>query len=206
MKRMFTFYAVLLLTIQSCSPDDTKVTPQPEWEKIEFADQGAIYSIYGDLENTMLLGTSRSIIKLTDNGKVIHQVLLNETIIGFRKENDTLFAASNPKNYYSIDNGDTWHASDKGFEPYHTKELRDSKGILYHHVALPNGELITPSLILKSSDNGTNWENIFPYKHFVYSIYLDSKDRLFLGINGWEWDGKSFVVTGNTAILYYQKK
>jgi len=104
-----------------------------------------------------------------------------------------------------MDEGETWKVSAKGLTPYDQKEFRDSQGILYHHIALSNGELVTPSLILRSMDDGTNWENIFPFKHYVYSMYIDSKDRLYLGINGMEWDGVSFSCSDITAILYYKK-
>ncbi len=210
MKRTRKFCSCFILliasiTFQACDSGD-EVTPQSQWEKIEFADQGAIYSMYGSLEENLLLGTSHSILKLTERGKVNKEVLrVNEPIADIMLMNDTLYAVTNFTSYYSIDGGETWKGANKGFVPFNQRELRDTKGILYQHVALANGELITPSLILRSSDNGTNWENIFPYKHYVYSMYLDSKDRLYLGINGWEWDGISFSGKGNTAILYYWK-
>lgn len=209
MQKAHIFYVVLalLLAFQSCNPDDDKVTPQSQWEKIEFEGQGAIHSIYGSLEDHLLLGTSQAILKLTDQGKVSRQVLQLDAPVGeFMAIGDTLYAITNFKNYYSSDEGETWKESAKGLVAFNKRELRDSKGTLYNHVALANGELITPSLILRSTDNGTNWENIFPFKHYVYSVYLDGKDRLYLGINGWPWDGTSFSGTGNTAILYYQKK
>jgi hypothetical protein len=198
---------VLSLTFYACNSDDDKITPEIQWEKIEFPDQGAIYSVYGALEERLLLGTSRAIIMLTDNGEVSREVLpMDEPVSNFMEVNDTLYAISNFRNHYSIDEGETWKVSTKGWTPSDQNEFRDSKGILYYHIAVPNGELITPSLILRSIDNGSNWENIFPFKHYVYSMYLDSNDRLYLGINGWEWDGLSFSGTGNTAILYYKKE
>jgi hypothetical protein len=209
MKKLTSFYAVLVLvlTLQSCKNDEDKVSPQSEWEKIEFADQGAIHSIYGSLEENLLIGTDRSITKLTDNGKSIKQVLQVKTpISSFLKDADTLYAISNFQDYYSVDNGDSWQESSKNFIPFKGRELKDSKGIMYHHVAIPDGELMTPSLILRSADNGTNWENIFPDKRYVFSTYLDNKDRLYVGTINWEWDERGgFSGTGFTAILYYQK-
>jgi hypothetical protein len=212
MKKLTSIYTLLIFVLisQSCKKDEDKVTPQSEWESIEFADQGAIHSIYGSLEENLLIGTGLSIIKISDNGKSSKQVLQVKTQIStFLKDADTLYAISNFQDYYSVDNGDSWQESSRNFMPFNRindSELRDSKGILYHHVAIPNGELITPSLILRSSDNGTNWTNIFPYKRYVFSTYLDDKDRLYIGTINWEWEGVGFSGTGNTAILYYQKK
>lgn len=210
MKKLISLYAliIIILTLQSCKKDDDKVTPQSEWEKIEFSDQGAIHSIYGSLEENMLIGTARSIIKLTDSGNNIKEVLQVKTSISsFLKDADTLYAISNFQDYYSVDNGDSWQESKKDFIPFQGSELKDSKGIMYHHVAIPNGELITPSLILRSSDNGTNWENIFPYKRYIFSTHLDTKDRLYLGSINWDWDERGgFSGSGFTAILYYQKR
>jgi photosystem II stability/assembly factor-like uncharacterized protein len=197
---------VLLLTLQSCKSEDD-VAPQVQWEKIDFPNQGAIYSIHGSLEDGMLLGTLRAIIKVTDNGKTSREVLIvNEPITNLIQDGDVITAVTLIMNYSSSDGGETWHYSDKPYSPFRNTQLYDSKGTIYHHVSLNNGPLGTPSLIMRSTDNGTNWENIFPYKHYVYSIYLDSKDRLYLGINGATWDGQSFNSANTPAILYYMKK
>ncbi|SDL50029.1 hypothetical protein SAMN05421823_106185 [Catalinimonas alkaloidigena] len=211
MKKNKIIYVVLLLgiTLQSCEKEGDNMSPKTDWEQIEFADQGAIYSVYGSLESTLLVGTSLSVIKLTDNGKSTRNVLqLDYPVTDFFEDADTLYAITNEQDYYSIDGGDSWQVSNKDFMPFTPNDLTDSKGIIYHHVAIPNGELITPSLILMSSDRGTNWENIFPYKRLVYSTYLDDNDRLYLGSIDWEWNETqgSFSGNGNTAILYYQKR
>lgn len=202
------FLFLLSLTFQACNSDDDENMHEIEWQKMEFPDKGSIYSIYGSLEDRLLLGTSQAIIMLTENGKVSREVLkLDGAIRGFEKLNDTLYAFAIFKSHYSVDEGETWKESAKAFTPPSSQwKFRDSKGMLYYHVALSNGELVTPSLILRSIDNGTNWENIFPFKHYVYSMYIDSNDRLYLGINGWQWDGLSFSGNSTTAILYYTKK
>ncbi|MFD3003031.1 WD40/YVTN/BNR-like repeat-containing protein [Pontibacter toksunensis] len=208
MKRIAKLYSLLLLllALQSCESDDD-ITPQVQWEKIEFADQGPIYSIHGSLEDGLLLGTLRGVIKVTDNGKTSKEVLRVDTpITNLIKDGDVITAVTNIKNYSSRDGGETWHDSDKTYSPFHNREVYDSKGIIYHHVALNNGELGTPSLIMRSSDRGTNWENIFPHKRNVYSMYLDNTDRLYLGTSGSEWDGQSFTAISNAAVLYYMKK
>jgi photosystem II stability/assembly factor-like uncharacterized protein len=208
MRRITTLYSllILLLAFQSCKSEDD-VAPQVQWDKIDFPDQGAIYSIHGSLEGGLLLGTSRTIIKVTDNGKTRREVLIvNEPITNFIQDGDVITAVTLIMNYSSSDGGETWHYSDKPYSPFRKSELHDSKGTIYHHVYLSNGPLGTPSLIMRSTDSGTNWENIFPYKHYVYSIYLDSKDKLYLGINGAIWDGQSFTSANTPAILYYMKK
>jgi len=203
---VYSFF-VLSLTFQACNSDDDKIAHEIQWEKIEFPNQGTIHSVYGTLEERLLLGTSRAIVMLTDNGKVSREVFqMDEAVRDFRAVDDTLYAIANFKSYYSIDEGDTWKVSVKGLTPSDQNVFRDSKGTLYHHIALSNGEIITPSLILRSIDSGTNWENVFPFKHYVYSMYVDSKDRLYLGTNTWPWDGVSFSSTGTTPILYYKKQ
>jgi hypothetical protein len=119
---------------------------------------------------------------------------------------DSLYAISVWKNYYSLDNGETWQEKNRGFVPSYTYEFRDSQDMFYQHVSIvTQGHIRTPSLIMKSHDSGANWENIFPYKHVVNSMHLDSKDRLYLGTNAEEWNSGS--IPGSTkAILYYTKK
>jgi hypothetical protein len=175
---------------------------------MDFADEGVIYSIYGSLEEQLFLGISRSIIKLTEKGKVSRIVFQTEyPVIEFWNTNDTIYANTEWSIYYSTDNWETWKVLGKERERVSGWEFSDSKNTIYHHVYLPIGEIGTPSLIMRSSDNGTNWENVFPYKHYEYSMYLDSKDRLYVGTNDSEWDGFSFTLsTQNTAILYYQTK
>ena len=150
MKRAQIIYSffVLSLTFQACNSDDDKIAHEIQWEKMEFPDQGAIYSVYGALEERLLLGTSRAIIMLTDNGKVSREVFqMDEPASDFRVVDDTLYAIANFKSYYSIDEGETWKVSAKGLTPSDQKEFGDSKGTLYHHIALSYGEVITPSLI-----------------------------------------------------------
>lgn len=208
MKKIARLYSllVLLLAFQSCKSEDD-VAPQIQWEKIEFADQGPIYSIHGSLEDGLLLGTLRAVVKVTDNGKTSREVLrINTPITNLIQDGNVITAVTINKNYSSSDGGETWHDSDKPYSPFHSREVYDSRGVVYHHVALNNGELGTPSLIMRSSDGGTNWENIFPYKRYVYSMYLDSRDKLYLGTSGSDWDGQSFVSSSNAGILYYMKK
>jgi photosystem II stability/assembly factor-like uncharacterized protein len=197
---------VLLLTLQSCKSEDD-VAPQVQWEKLEFTDQVSIYSIHGSLEDGLLLGTHRAIIKVTDNGKNSREVLIvNTPIANLIQDGDEITAVTDLMNYSSRDGGETWHYSNKPYSPFHSRELYDSKRVIYHHVALNNGTLRTPSLIMMSTNGGTNWENIFPYKRYINSMHLDSRDKLYLGALGAEWDGLSFASGSNTATLYYMKK
>ncbi|WP_162055340.1 WD40/YVTN/BNR-like repeat-containing protein [Pontibacter pamirensis] len=207
MKRLTKLYAllILLLVLQSCKSDD--VPPQVQWEKMEFEDQGSIYSIHGSLGESMLLGTSRAILKLTDNGRSIREVLpVDIQISEFMQYGDTLYAISVWKNYYSLDEGETWQEKNRGFTPSYTNEFKDSRNVFYNHVSIvTQGHIRTPSMIMKSHDSGANWENIFPYKHIVNSMHLDNKDRLYLGANAEEW-GSGAIPGSRKAILYYTKK
>jgi hypothetical protein len=181
----------------SCDGEAEKARWQ--WKKTEFQNQGSIYAIHGSLEGDMLLGTGNAILKLYDMGARWEKVLDTDyAITGIWLEDDTLYATTAFINYFSTDHGEHWLETDKPVQ-FIAPELRDLKNVLYRIVSLSNGELITPGLVLRSGDNGTNWENIFPYKKMICSARVDSHNRLYIGTNGFVWNETAGSFEGSSA-------
>lgn len=198
----------VLFSFFSCSTTTEPIADDYNWEKIELPDQVSVYSFYGSFSNYILIGTLTNIMRSDDAGKsweIVYQP--SHTINNFITKNDTLFAVSNFDDYFSLDDGESW--SQLGYnlspEPQNNKVI-NSRGIVYKMEPLFDGELAQPTLILESTDNENNWKEIFPFKHYVYSIHIDNGDRLYLGINGVEWneERKGFIESpDNKAIIYY---
>ncbi len=75
-------------------------------------------------------------------------------------------------NVSSIDNGDTWELySNKSLDDLRTSTVTSSNGTIYK-IVYSETYPAQPDQLLKSSDGGFTWIDIFPYKRSLYLIYL----------------------------------
>jgi photosystem II stability/assembly factor-like uncharacterized protein len=181
------------------------------WTKVTVLDALTIYCLYGNIDHELVIGGLNEIKKTKDGGKNWSTVKVDVTAYELREHQDTLLAISlynsGYQDFYSLDNGDTWTLKKtKSLEDLRTRVVTTSNGIMYKIVD-PRTYPKQPDSVLKSTDGGNSWEDIFPYKHYIYSIYLDKTDRLYIGVIGWEWKEETKVFDTNTednnAILYY---
>jgi len=209
MKKIFLSYlSLFFLFLGSCNNSLEPTETKNEWRKIELPDEGSVYSFFGSLNNFLLVGTVSHIMKSDDFGKSWDTVYQTPYSINtFLKGKDTLFALSHFNDYFSLNDGESWSPLNYNLSPEPRNDtVVASDGTMYRMQSVSDGELAQPTVIFESTDQGNSWKDIFPYKHYVYSIYIDNADRLYLGINGWEWDEemKSFNATsGSKAIIYY---
>lgn len=197
----------MLMLLTSCD-DDKDLDNAVQWEKIEFVNGGVIHSIYGNLDDYLLVSTISKILRTNDGGKTWETVLEVQNPIGeFQPLNGDIIAVANFKDYISHDQGLTWEEVEFDHDlnaPW--SAFNDTKGTLYQIVAHYNGELALPTTVLRSVNKGNSWETIFPNKHLVYSWYIDNRDRVYLGVSGNVWDGDFFVEDPQfSAYLYYLK-
>ena len=202
-----SFY-ILLLSVISCSTSTEPDEPIYNWEKIEIQDEGTVYSFYGGLDDFVLIGTSGSILKSTDSGENWRKVYsVPYYVRQFIQKADTIFALAGHEDYFSLDGGESWEKSANVKKYDKVNKVTSLSGIKYQLEPQFQGTLAQPTLVLESK-NGENWKEIFPFNHYIYSIHIDNNDRLYLGINGWEWDEErnSFDPnSNNNAIIYYTK-
>ncbi|TBW26553.1 two-component regulator propeller domain-containing protein [Gramella sp. KN1008] len=160
--------------------------------QIEVPEASTVYSMYGSLQNELIIGGLGNIFKTTNKG-VNWSIVQNDiTAYELREKQDSIFAIalynSTYKDFYTLDNGDSWHLHNKkSLQDLRTRSVTTSKGITYLVVSSETFPK-QPDIVLRSNDGGSTWVDIFPYKHSIYSIYLDSDDNLYLGTNDWEWD------------------
>ena len=210
-KILITNVLICLVFLFSCKKDELEPQSNYQWTKIEVPEAGTIYSFSGNIENELIIGGLGEIRKTTDKGNIWSVVQDSITAYEIRKSQDTLFAIalynSTYTDYYSLDNGNTWHIHDnKSLEDLSVNTVTNSNGTIYKIVD-PGTFPKQPDQVLKSSDGGSTWVDVFPYKRYIYAIYLDDDERLYLGVNGWEWDENtnSFDTDsgGNNGLIYY---
>lgn len=205
---------ISLMSLFSCNKEELKPQSKDiEWVKIEVPEAGTIYSLNGNIENYLIVGGLGEISKTSDKGLTWSVVHDNFTAYELRNRQDTLYAiefwSSTSEDYFSIDNGNTWKLSPtKSLEDLRTKTVTSSKGTIYKIVPSETFP-IQPAQVVMSSDGGSTWIDIFPYKRYIYSIYIDKSDRLYIGASGWEWNESinSFDPdSGNgNGVIYFTK-
>jgi photosystem II stability/assembly factor-like uncharacterized protein len=197
----------LALVLCSCDEEE-HFEKHVEWETVEFANEGAIYAIQGDLRDYLLLSTISKILRTDDGGKTWNVVANHISPVGdFLPINNDLYAITNDVDYVSRDQGRTWLAVEFDLELVQREQnFSDSKRTLYSAVRHYDGELGLPTTLLRSLDGGDSWEMIFPYKRIFYSWYVDGHDRIYIGTWGAVWDGEFFTDNPKqSAYLYYMK-
>ena len=198
----------LALLSSQCQKKQTDAQNQIHWNKILIKGEITVSAIYGNIFEKMIIGTNQNILETTDSGRTWKTVAANvDKIDQFDNEGDTLFAISLGKDYFSLNNGNEWHllAYDR-IRNYNT-QVSTSKGDLYKFILTSVGEQGLPAEVQHSSDNGVSWQNVFPFKNYIMSIYADKQDKIYLGAWGVTWDeSKSYFVelkNPEDAILYY---
>ena len=205
---------VCLILLFSCERDKLEPQADFDWIQMDVPEAGTIYSLSGNIDNELIVGGLGGIRKTSNRGLMWSIVHDSVTAYELRKKQDTLFAIalynSSYQDYYSIDNGDTWELySNKSLDDLRTSTVTSSNGTIYK-IVYSETYPAQPDQLLKSSDGGFTWIDIFPYKRSLYLIYLDDDDRLYLGANGWEWNEStnSFDTDSgdNNGVIYYIKK
>src|SRR5687767_676347 len=157
-----------IFLLSSCDEQDiSKKTI--EWKKIEFPNEGVVYTVFGDLDDYLLVATSSKILRTDDGGLSWDTVQRVTAPIGeFQPLNDNIYAISNFKDYISRDAGLTWEEMHFDHELNNQWEhFEDTNGNLYRVVKHFNGELALPTTLLQSINRGNSWEVIFPHEHVI---------------------------------------
>lgn len=127
------FCCVLIMIALSCKKtesdivdpkNDTVLAEYPDWYTMKAPVDKEIQSVWGDRDKTLLISTSFTIFRSTDQGKHWQQVLQQSTgMFGIVQNQDTLFTMSGLSNQsagetyqqvltnadnYSLDDGQTW--------------------------------------------------------------------------------------------------
>jgi photosystem II stability/assembly factor-like uncharacterized protein len=218
MSLLRSFTSIVLISIPtfilpSCDRDDgfeDDIDKHLQWQRIDFPGEFAINSVYGSLEDVMLVSTLFHILRTDDGGHTWEVVKETTDVVArFYKLDDALFAITNFKDFVSYDNGLTWEPVD------HDLELTQSQlaftdaneKILYQIVPHSHGELALPTTLLRSVDSGTSWKSAFPHKHVFSAWHIDNGSTVYLGTSGHLWDGNFFVEDPQShAYLYYSAK
>jgi hypothetical protein len=183
-----------------------------EWKKIVLPGEGLVASFYGDIYDRMIVGTNQNIVRFTDSGRSLQIVAANvDQVSELIMKNDTLFALSLGIDHYSLNKGDSWQKLPYARVPelYRGKNaVKISTGKLFRLERKNDGEIALPVNVLMSENAGTDWKNVFPYKHNIIMLFADARDKVYLGIFGAVWkEQKGFVAKNpEDAIIYYLDK
>jgi hypothetical protein len=206
----FIYFLAIGLFSLACQKKHNNTSAQPDikWAKIVIKGELSVKSFYGDIDKEMIVGTDQSILKTTDGGKTWTKVARDiGMVFEFIVKGDTLFGLAGRPTYYSIDNGDSWQVLEELRIPNRPMQVATSANDLYKFVLNADGENGLPSDVFLSIDNGSSWQNIFPYKHYITGIYVDKADKVYLGVWGdVTWKDWAFFPNGTKeAIIYYTK-
>lgn len=179
-----------------------------EWNKMTIKGELSVGTFYGDIDKELIVSTDVNIFKTTDGGKTWRKVAQNvNKVRQFYLNGDTLFAISGWPNYYSLDDGESWQMMSIEIPWDSPKQVITSDHRFFEYVMHADGENALPSQVLYSSDNGSTWKDVFPYKHYITSIYLDAQDKVYVGAGGFTWTESGFVSNNpDDAIIYYTRK
>ncbi|MFC6221862.1 hypothetical protein ACFP2F_01310 [Hymenobacter artigasi] len=241
MKRPFLLLAAGLLAV-ACQKKDPEITPRetedPDWIKLEiktvFSGDEA-YSIWGDIDKTLLVSTKAHIFSTSDQGKTWQERKnFYSTTYGFVSRNDTLFALSNYRtdaqgektasyvDYFTTDLGKTWayiNILPRGYEKYHNLSQPfgrvEAAGITYRTrentepIANSTSRLVVASDLLRTDATGQTKMRL-PAGHYLKGLYLDAQQRLYVAASGLRFDtttGKAIDPTmGRPAVVYISRR
>ena len=209
LKPLLTFLTAI--TLFACSRQEALPHAEKHWIKVEIAgEHAAVYSIYGDINQSLFVTLYDKILNTTDGGKTWRTKLNSTSDFGkIEFTRDTLFAIGNNDDYFSTDAGETWQLLDHDIPLVHNWNLTAPNGTMYQVKMNFEGELALPSNVLESCNHGLTWKNIFPYQHYIYSVYADPHNALYIGVaNTFVWNESSAMFDedlSKPAAFYYSK-
>ncbi|WP_247237082.1 hypothetical protein [Telluribacter sp. SYSU D00476] len=205
-----TFCLLILLGILSCNRTelDTVEPEYRDWYTLKSPIDQQIQGVWGDRDNTLLIATTFNIFRSTDQGRNWQEVDSQQSgISGIIEYRDTLFAMNGlmteqdrqvfvNAGKYSVDDGKSW-------TPYRKVNLFFDKwsaiGPVTHQqlyanpVIAPNGLSYKINQVFVDSPMATSGhfetpgvitsdgrEIVLPQLHQLRSLYLDSKQRLYI--------------------------
>lgn len=241
MKRSFMFLAAGLLAV-ACQKKDSDAVPResedPDWIKLEiktvFSGDEA-YSIWGDIDKTLVVSTKAHIYSTSDQGKTWQERKnFFHATYGLLSRNDTLFALGNYRtdalgektasdvDYYTTDLGKTWlyvGALPRGYEKYHYLSQPfgrvETAGVTYRTqentepIANSSSRLVVASDLLRTDGAGQTKMRL-PAGHYLKGLYLDGQQRLYVAASGMSFDlatGQAINPTvGRPAVIYVSRR
>ncbi|GAA4043308.1 hypothetical protein GCM10022409_31620 [Hymenobacter glaciei] len=226
----------------ACQKKDPDVTPReiedPDWIKLEIktiSSSDEAYSIWGDIDKTLLVSTRAHIFATSDQGKT-WQELKNfyGPTYGLVSRNDTLFALSSYRidtpgeimatyaNYCTTDLGKTWvytFTVPGGYEKYSNLSQPfgrvEAAGITYRTqentqpIANSTSRLVLASDLLRTDGAGQTKMRL-PAGHYLKGLYLDGKQRLYVAASGVRFDlttgQASNATVSRPAVVYVSRR
>ena len=241
MKRPFMFLAAGLLAV-ACQKKDPAIMPRetedPDWIKLEiktvFSGDEA-YSIWGDIDKTLLVSTKAHIYSTSDQGKTWQERKnFYHATYGLLSRNDTIFALSNYRvdaqgektasyvDYFTTDLGKTWvyiGTVPGGYGKYRNLSQPfgrvEAAGITYRTqentqpIANSTSRLVVASDLLRT-DGTSQTKMHLPAGHYLKGLYLDGQQRLYVAASGLRFDtttGQAIDPTvGRPAVIYISRR
>ncbi|MFD2718924.1 hypothetical protein ACFST9_09370 [Hymenobacter monticola] len=241
MKHPSLLLAAGLLAV-ACQKKDPEATPRetedPDWIKLEIKtvfDGDEAYSIWGDIDKTLLVSTKAHIYATSDQGKTWQERKnFASATYGFVSRNDTIFALSNYLtdaqgqktasfvDYFTTDLGKTWvhvNTVPRGREKYYrlTQPFGrvEAAGNTYRTqentqpIANSTSRLVVASDLLRT-DGTTQTKMRLPTGHYLKGLYLDGQQRLYVAASGLRFDtstGEAIDPTvGRPAVVYVSRR
>jgi photosystem II stability/assembly factor-like uncharacterized protein len=241
MKAYTLLLAAGLLAV-ACQKNDGGPTPReaedPDWIRLEIKtvfDGDEAYSIWGDIDKTLLVSTKAHIYATSDQGKTWQERKnFYSATYGLLARNDTVFALSNYVtdaqgqktasfvDYFTTDLGKTWvyvNTLPRGYEKYYRLAQPfgrvEAAGITYRTqentqpIANSTSRLVVASDLLRTAGT-TQTKMRLPAGHYLKGLYLDGQQRLYVAASGLRFDtntGQAIDPTvGRPAVVYVSRR
>ncbi len=203
----YSLSLLLALSLNACSSINP-FNQAPEWELLRVPEAGTVYDIAGELSENLVVGGLGSIFLTQDQGETWQVVREDFTTRRFEMRGDSLFAFSlGDGTLYSLDMGLNWQEIEEELVDEFNFEVNLGNGQSYRVVS-DNNFPKQPDAVEWTRD-GEEWEDVFPFKRYIYSIYADERDRVYIGANGWDWDEEqqefTFSKDKSDGLVYYVK-
>ena len=241
MKHPFLLLAAGLLAV-ACQKKDPEITPREaedaDWIKLEIKtvfNGDEAYSIWGDIDKTLLVSTKAHIYATSDQGKTWQERKnFYSPTYGLLARNDTVFALNNYitdtqgqktasfVDYFTTDLGKTWtyvNTVPGGYQKYHRLTQPFGRvaaaGITYRTqentqpIANSTSRLVVASDLLRT-DGTAQTKMRLPAGHYLKGLYLDGQRRLYVAASGLRFNtstGQAIDPTvGRPAVVYVSRR
>lgn len=234
--KYFSLFLCFLLISSACTKekiilDKDDEFSDPNWLRIEIPREKEAHSIYGNIDDILIVSTHMYIFRTTDQGKTWQKTRSpHQFIHGFLAKQDTVFSlwTSHTKDEagrklashaaeFSTDMGENWEYSDKYNvsknraqvfgSVYTSDQLTFKLQENFDPIDESSAYVLTSTLTVE--DNGSFYPLPLPFDNQITNLHIDTQDRLYISATSAIHDSKTGMFSrreeGSPAIVYISK-